>query len=136
MTEKLNDGFRVITQEETPLYRAHVWLFDVAKDGLNYIDGPLDIDKREVPVYASTNGPVVGSAHLFCAQPGFVEALLVFDYHSPERLDLQVDNPIYAVPIGSYTMMGEKVCGVEVDGIILHDSSGGRAGRITPIPNP
>lgn len=120
MTEKLNDGFRVITQEETRLVRASAVLFDFKAEGFanNGVADYVTLERQVVPVFEGELQ--VGAATLFVMN-GQVIALMGFDYATPERLDLEVGTPVFAVPRGDfYLRPGDlKVDYVEVSGIDL-----------------
>jgi hypothetical protein len=110
MTE-LNDGFRVITQEETPLFRAHAVLFDLGKLGLKVADF-VTFERHSIPVNYFSPGRItsktVGSAGLYVSDKK-VQALISIDYHTPERFDLQLDAPVYVTPIGTYYLRGDDL---------------------------
>jgi hypothetical protein len=108
---QLNDGFRVITQEETPLFRAHAVLFDLEKLEVK-VSPFVTFERHSVPVSYLDHGrlvPVnVGSAGLYVSDKK-IQALISLDYHSPERFDLQLDVPIYVTPYGSYYLRGNDL---------------------------
>jgi hypothetical protein len=97
----LNDGFAVYTQEEVRLVRATAILFDfdLLPNTSSVSFGPTVLFERlTVPVYEGSKK--VGAASLF-ATARKVMALLSFDYETPERFDLSIDRPVYAIPCGA-----------------------------------
>lgn len=106
----LNDGFRVITQEETRLFRAHADLFDLKARGVVGVVEPVQFERYVVPVFDGDilhNG-CIGSAHLYYSQDK-IQATIVLDFHTPERFDLEIDTPVYATPEGSYYLRGNDL---------------------------
>ncbi len=94
--EKLNDGLKIFAQEDTRLVRASAMLFDFSL----LDDVPSDIiilERYSVPVIADNK--TIGSAALYYDGRA-VRALISFDYATPERLDLELGEPLYAHPIG------------------------------------
>lgn len=97
----LNDGFAVYTQEEVRLVRATAILFDFDllpdTSGVSFGSAVL-FERLVVPVYEGSKK--VGAASLF-ASDRKVMALVSFDYETPERFDLSIDRPVYAIPRGN-----------------------------------
>jgi len=114
-----DDGFRVIVQEETPLLRATATLYDLHSRGAEVAD-IVEFERYSVPVVDAHEGKQMGSAHLYLSQ-GCIKVTLVLDYHSPERLDLQVGAKLYATPEGSYYLRSKdmKMDYVDVTAIVL-----------------
>lgn len=124
MTE-LHDGFKVITQEETPLFRAHVVLFDLTSRNI-LVSDYVQFERYACPVKLE-DGRVVGSAHLYVSDSK-IQATIVIDYHSPERLDLDLDAPVYATPEGTFYLRSDLTMDyVDVTGVILSSRSIGEA---------
>ncbi len=119
---ELNDGFRVITQEETPLFRARVTLFDLQARGVVGVVEPVVFERYVVPVYDGDkpHKGCIGSAHLYYSDFK-INATLILDFHSPERFDLEVDLPVYATPEGSYYLRGMdlRMDYVDITGLTL-----------------
>lgn len=120
----LNDGLAVFTQEETKLVRASATLFDFdLLPGFRYIlvSPSLGFGRLTVPVYEGEKR--IGAASLF----GYgqkVLALMSFDYFTPERFDLSIGRPVYAVPRGDYhfdprSESGYLVDFIDIEGIDL-----------------
>lgn len=99
----LNDGFRVFTQEETRLVRATAKLFDFEE---RHVEAAAQVTftRHTVPVYEGSTARWIGSASLFVLHDT-VMAYISFDYSTPERLDLDVQIPVYAIPVGDYYLM-------------------------------
>ena len=120
---RLNDGTKVVIQEEARLLRAKVKLFDMEARGVEVLE-PVIFERYSIPVYHSSNldeGPI-GSAHLFYDGHG-IWATVVLDYYTPERFDLQVDIPVYATPEGTYYLRGQDFKMDYVDISAVHLSS-------------
>jgi hypothetical protein len=122
---QLNDGFRVIVQEETPLFRAHAVLFDLEKLGVKVSDF-VTFERHSLPVMYINPGRVtsgtIGSAGLYMSDKK-IQALISLDYHTPERFDLQLDNPVYVTPVGSYYLRGTDLVMDYVDINFLYVTS-------------
>jgi hypothetical protein len=122
---ELHDGFKVITQEETPLFRAHAVLFDLGKLGVKVADF-VTFERHSIPVNYLSEGRItsrtVGSAGLYVSDKK-VQALISIDYHTPERFDLQLDAPVYVTPVGSYYLRGDDLVMDYVDVSFLYISS-------------
>ncbi len=108
---------RVITQSETRLYRACVSLFtpDSPTSSYQFHDARI-VYQSPVPVLDDT-GRVIGGASV--SRQGGVGCLsvdLVFDYSSPERLDIETEGRVYAHPRGSMTMKSGDIPLSEFDG--------------------
>jgi hypothetical protein len=134
VTTKLNDGFRVIAQEETKLVRASAVLFDfnAASWVRHGVADYVTLERQVVPVY---EGEVqVGAATLFVTN-GQVVALIGFDYATPERLDLQLGTPVFAVPRGDFYLRPSDlvVDYVEISGIDLFYTPPTHAGIGGPL---
>jgi hypothetical protein len=121
----LNDGFRVITQEESRLARTEVVLFDMDERHVQVAE-PVIFERHVVPVYSGL--AMVGSGHLFY-RPNCVMATIVLDYFTPERFDLQIDTPVYATVDGTYYLRGNdlKMDYVDVGAIHLANHRGPNA---------
>jgi hypothetical protein len=121
----LHDGFKVITQEETPLFRAHAVLFDLGKLGVQVSDHVV-FERHSIPVNFLPPGRLtsstVGSAGLYISSKK-IQALISLDYHSPERFDLQLDAPVYVTPVGSYYLRGTDLVMDYVDIACLYFTS-------------
>ncbi len=118
MSEKLNDGFRVITQEETPLYRARVMWPNFLPSEFK-LAAVVILDRAAVPMYDGSI--VVGTAHIYIdTEDQVIKANLVFDYHTPERLDMDLDVKVYATPHGSFGFdQNGMVDSIRIDSVIL-----------------
>jgi hypothetical protein len=91
------DQDRVIEQDTVRLYRARVTLLESNEDILL---GEAKIEYlNPLPVLDDT-GRAIGGASI-SSDGDRVVADLVFDYASPERLDIESDIPVYAHPRGS-----------------------------------
>lgn len=100
----LKDGLSIYTQEETRLVRGTAVLldFDAQQDFHNrqlLVGSSVSLERPLVPVYEG--GTKIGAATVYM-NGRKVEALITFDYETPERLDLMVGNPVWVVPIMEY----------------------------------
>jgi len=113
---RLNDDTRVVTQEETPLFRSTVVLFDLDERRIE-VSEPVIFERYVVPVYS--NRARIGSGHLFY-RPNCVMAIIVLNYFTPERFDLQIDTPVYATVEGTYYLRGSDFKMDYVDITAIH----------------
>jgi hypothetical protein len=114
---ELHDGFKVITQEETPLFRAHAVLFDMGARNV-LVSDYVQFERYACPAKLE-DGRVVGSAHLYVSDSK-VQVTIVLDYHSPERLDLDLRAPLYATAEGGCYLRGDLTMDyVDIAGVVL-----------------
>jgi hypothetical protein len=130
----LHDGLSVFTQEETKLVRATAVLFD-----LDVQCRPLKLRIVSTRVFSRLTVPVyegevkVGAATVFDAD-NKIMALISFDYNTPERFDLSIGRPIYAIPRGYYCLdpaenVVHNVDFIDIRGIDLSNTPSKEEGR-------
>jgi hypothetical protein len=99
MPEKLNDGFKVFAQEETRLVRASAVLCDFKLMGRKPLN-TFRLERQMVPVFSEDKH--IGSAAIYF-DGASVRALISFDYATPERLDLELnERSLYALCVGDF----------------------------------
>ena len=134
----LHDGFKVWTQEEVRLVRATATLFDFdVLPGSRFllVSPTLLFSRLVVPVFEGEKK--IGAASLFGAGRKVV-ALISFDYETPERLDLDLNRPVYASPRGDFFLdpspqAGYTVDYIDVAGVDLSTTASDRKGASFPL---
>jgi hypothetical protein len=89
---------RVITQDDARLFRAKVYLLE-SDPVVTFREARIE-HVNPLPVYDDT-GRLIGGASVV-VEDGRVRADLVFDYASPERLDIETEQRVYAHPRGTF----------------------------------